>query len=147
MRDEKEEFSSTVCLCRLQHFGHSTRRAQGNFGTLDTRQREQTRLDADFLRVESKLAASNSSCSAKFGQNISVLLPSGNVVLPTLNNFLNTRRQFVARSQSAALERSPLCSLRQIRPLTFSSYTICLTLPNFIAKFVRIMLLPFAILF
>ncbi len=35
----------------------------------------------------------------------------------------------VARSQSTPLERPPRCPLRQIRPLTFLTYTICLTLP------------------
>jgi len=42
---------------------------------------------------------------------------------------ISPRRQLVARSQSVALERPPRCPLRQIRPLTFLTYTICLTLP------------------
>ena len=38
--------------------------------------------------------------------------------------------QLVARSQSTPLERPPRCPLRQVRPLIFPTYTICLTLPN-----------------
>ena len=40
-----------------------------------------------------------------------------------------SRHQLVACSQSDSLERLPRYSLRQIRPLTFPTYTICLTLP------------------
>ncbi|MBR0261934.1 MAG: hypothetical protein IJQ85_09105, partial [Selenomonadaceae bacterium] len=43
---------------------------------------------------------------------------------------ISPHRQLVARSHSVALERPPRCPLRQIRPLTFPTYTICLTLPN-----------------
>ena len=38
--------------------------------------------------------------------------------------------QLVARSQSTPLERPPRYPLRQVRPLTFLTYTICLTLPG-----------------
>ena len=43
---------------------------------------------------------------------------------------ISPRRQLVARSQSTPLERPPRYPLRQIRPLTFPTYTICLTLPK-----------------
>ena len=49
LRDER--------MRRLQHFGDSCRRTQGNFGTLDSREREQTRLDEDVRRAEKSRCA------------------------------------------------------------------------------------------
>ena len=50
---------------------------------------------------------------------------------------ISPRRQLVARSQSTPLERPPRFPLRQVRPLIFPTYTICLTLPQCQQKVVR----------
>ena len=101
----------------------------------------------------SKLAALNSSVSARSGQNIPVRLPFGNAAKAYVEQLFENDNsvfkslylrvvelqkkvgrpphcQLVARTQSTPLERSPRGSVRQIWPLTFLTYTIYLTLPR-----------------